>query len=58
MFQILRITNFIIKLKKYNFMKQELRFLRYIIFKDGIRVDSEKIVKMISLLLLNNLKQL
>jgi len=46
------------KLKKCEFVKQELRFLGYIISKDGIRVDPEKIVKMVSLPSLVNLKQL
>src|SRR6266542_2083874 len=44
--------------KKYDFTKQKLRFLRYIIFKDKIRIDPEKIAKIVSLLSLINFKQL
>ena len=58
MFQALRETNLIIKPKKYEFIKQELRFLGHIISKDKIRVDPEKIAKIVSLLLPINLKQL
>src|SRR6266540_2608798 len=57
-FQALREANLMMKLKKCEFVKQELRFLGYIISKDGIRVDPEKIVKMVSLPSLVNLKQL
>ena len=46
------------KSKKCNFVKQELRFLRHIISKDEIRVDLEKIAKMVSLSSPINLKQL
>ncbi len=46
------------KSKKCEFAKQELRFLEHIISKDGIRVDPEKIAKMVSLLPPTNLKQL
>ncbi len=47
-----------IKSKKYDFAKQELRFLEYIIFKNRIRINSEKIAKMLLLSLLINFKQL
>ena len=46
------------KPKKCEFAKQELRFLGYIISKDGIRIDPEKIAKMVSLPSPTNLKQL
>ena len=45
-----------IKPKKYDFMKPELRFLKHIIFKNRIRIDSEKIAKMVSLSSPTNLK--
>ncbi len=57
-FQTLREVNIMMKPKKYEFMKQELRFLGHIIFKDRIRMDPEKIVKMVSLPSSINLKQL
>jgi len=57
-FQALRKANLMIKPKKYEFVKQELRFLRHIISKDGIRVNSEKIAKIVSLPPPINLKQL
>src|SRR6266498_5938864 len=46
------------KSKKYEFIKQELRFLRHIIFKDEIKINSEKIAKIVSLSPPINLKQL
>jgi len=55
MFQVLREANFIIKLKKCNFIKQKLRFLKHIISKDEIKIN---LAKMILLLLPTNLKQL
>src|SRR6266498_5728973 len=57
-FQALREVNLMMKSKKCEFAKQELRFLEHIISKDGIRVDPEKIAKMVSLLPPTNLKQL
>ena len=58
MFQTLREANLMMKSKKYEFVKQELRFLGHIIFKDGIRVNPKKIAKMVSLSPPINLKQL
>ena len=55
-FQALKKANLMMKSKKCKFTKQELRFLRYIISKDEIRVDSEKIAKMVSLPSFINLK--
>jgi len=57
-FQTLRKANLMMKPKKCEFVKPELRFLGHIIFKDGIRVDPKKIAKMVVLPLLINLKQL
>ncbi len=57
-FQALREANLMMKPKKCEFVKQELRFLGYIISKDKIRVNPEKIAKMVSLLSPINLKQL
>ena len=57
-FQALKEANLMMKSKKCEFVKQELRFLRHIIFKDEIRMDSEKIAKMVSLPPPINLKQL
>ncbi len=48
-FQALREANLMMKPKKCDFVKQELRFLEHIISKNRIRVDSEKIAKMVSL---------
>ena len=57
-FQALREANLMMKPKKCEFAKQELRFLGYIVSKDGIKIDFEKIAKMVSLPLPINLKQL
>ncbi len=55
-FQALKEANLMMKPKKCEFAKQELRFLKHIISKDEIRVDPEKIAKMVSLPLPTNLK--
>jgi len=47
-----------IKIKKCNFAKKELKFFRYIISKKEIRTDSEKIEKMVNIKLSKNLKKL
>jgi len=44
------------KPKKYDFAKQEFRFLEHIISKDRIKIDLKKIAKMVLLLLSTNLK--
>ncbi len=36
-----------IKMKKYKFVKQKLRFLNYIISKNNIKIDLKKIAKML-----------
>ena len=57
-FQALREVNLMMKPKKCEFVKQELRFLGHIISKDKIKVDPEKIAKIVSLPSPTNLKQL
>jgi len=47
-----------IKIKKCNFIKKELKFLGYIISRERIRTDFEKIEKMINIGLSKNLKKL
>ena len=46
-----------IKIKKYNFIKKK-QFLKYIINQEEIRIDSEKIEKIINIELIKNLKEL
>ncbi len=47
-----------IKVKKCDFTKKELKFLEYIISREGIRMDFEKIEKMVNMGLPKNLKEL
>ena len=47
-----------VKVKKCDFTKKKLKFLRYIISREGIRTDSEKIEKMVNIGLPKNLKEL
>ena len=47
-----------VKIKKCDFVKKELKFLGHIISKEGIRIDPEKIAKMFTLSLPTNLKEL
>jgi len=47
-----------IKVKKYDFVKKELKFLRHIISRKGIRIDPEKIEKIVNMGLPKNLKEL
>ena len=47
-----------IKVKKCEFVKKELKFLGYIISKKGIRTDPEKIEKMVNIGPPKNLKEL
>ena len=47
-----------VKVKKCEFAKKELKFLRHIISREGIRTDSEKIEKMVNIGPPKNLKEL
>src|SRR6266542_4690797 len=47
-----------VKVKKYEFARKELKFLGHIISREGIRTDSEKIEKMVNIGLSKNLKEL
>jgi len=57
-FEALRKIGLMIKIKKCDFAKRELKFLKHIVSREGIRIDPKKIEKMISLILLKNLKKL
>ncbi len=48
----------IVKIKKYDFVKKKLKFFEHIISKKKIRMDSEKIEKMVNMELSKNLKKL
>jgi len=45
--QALKDHSLLVKLKKYEFYKSEVKFLRYIISREGIRIDLEKIKAML-----------
>ncbi len=47
-----------IKVKKYDFAKKELKFLGHIISREGIRTDPKKIEKMVNMGSSKNLKEL
>ena len=47
-----------VKIKKCDFAKKELKFLRHIISRKRIRTDSKKIEKMVNMGSLKNLKEL
>ena len=47
-----------VKVKKCDFAKKELKFLEHIISREGIRTDPEKIEKMVNIGSLKNLKEL
>ncbi len=47
-----------VKVKKCDFAKKELKFLGYIISRKGIRTDPEKIEKMVNMGSPKNLKEL
>ena len=47
-----------VKIKKCDFTKKELKFLEHIISREGIRTDSEKIEKMVNIKSPKNLKKL
>ena len=47
-----------VKVKKCDFIKKELKFLGHIISREGIRTDPEKIEKMVNIGPPKNLKEL
>jgi len=57
-FKALRGMGLIIKVKKCNFVKKELKFFGHIINREGIRIDPEKIEKMVNIGSSKNLKEL
>src|SRR6266540_5215455 len=57
-FKALRAASLMMKPKKCKFAQKELRFLGHIISAEGIRTDSNKIAKMVTLSSLTNLKEL
>src|SRR6266498_123907 len=57
-FEALRATSLIMKLKKCKFAQKELRFLEHIILANRIRMDPDKIAKMVTLSSPSNLKEL
>src|SRR6266536_6448495 len=57
-FEALRAASLMMKPKKCKFAQKELRFLRHIISVEGIRTDSDKIAKMVTLSSPINLKEL
>src|SRR5215211_3370829 len=58
MFECLRKANLKIRLNKYQFCEQELKFLGHIVGKDGIKTDEEKIIKVKEFLRLKNKKEI
>ena len=57
-FEALRRVGLMVKVKKYEFAKKKLKFLGYIISREGIRTDPEKIEKMVNIGPPKNLKEL
>ena len=57
-FETLRGAGLMVKVKKCDFVKKELKFLEHIISREGIRTDLEKIEKMVNMGPLKNLKEL
>ena len=57
-FEALRGAGLMVKIKKCDFAKKELKFLEHIISREGIRTDPEKIEKMVSMGSPKNLKEL
>src|SRR6266511_1629935 len=57
-FEALRAASLMMKPKKCKFAQKELRFLGHIIFAEGIRMDPDKIAKMVTLSSPTNLKEL
>ncbi len=57
-FEALWVASLIMKPKKCKFAQKELRFLKHIISAEGIRIDLDKIAKMVTLASPTNLKEL
>ena len=57
-FEALRGAGLMVKIKKCEFAKKELKFLGHIISREGIRTDPEKIKKMVNIGSPKNLKKL
>src|SRR6266540_3132701 len=57
-FEALRGAGLMVKVKKCEFAKKELKFLGHIISREGIRTDSEKIEKMVNIGPPKNFKEL
>src|SRR6266540_5019251 len=57
-FKALRGAGLMVKVKKCEFAKRELKFLGHIISREEIRIDSEKIEKMVNIGPPKNLKEL
>src|SRR6266540_358410 len=57
-FEALREAGLMVKVKKCDFAKKELKFLEHIISREGIRTDPEKIEKMVNMGPFKNLKEL
>ena len=57
-FEVLRITNLKIKLRKCHFCLPNIHFLGHVIRRDGIKPDSEKIKKVKNYPILTNLTEL
>ena len=57
-FEVLKGAGLMVKVKKCEFAKKELKFLGHIISREGIRMDPEKIEKMVNIGSPKNLKEL
>ncbi len=57
-FEALRGAGLMVKVKKCEFIKKELKFLEHVISREGIRTDSKKIEKMVNIGPPKNLKKL
>ena len=57
-FETLKGAGLMVKVKKYEFVKKELKFLGHIISREGIRTDPEKIEKMVNIGPPKNFKEL
>ena len=57
-FEALRGAGLMVKVKKCEFAKKELKFLGHVINKEGIRTNPEKIEKMVNIGSPKNLKEL